>query len=136
MALKYRNRISETEDWQTNFYYTKYDFSLFSNFTFWLNDPVNGDQIHQSESRKNYGMDNRYIKYFQGDRSEWTLTGGLGFRHDIVRDIQLSHTGQRETVFAYMARGNVDQTNISGFASFRSENRRKSKAQFCVFSNQ
>ncbi|KIC96449.1 TonB-dependent receptor [Flavihumibacter solisilvae] len=117
IALKYRNRISDSEDWQTNFYYSKYDFSLFSNFTFWLNDPVNGDQIHQSESRKIYGMDNRYTKYIRGDRSEWTLTGGFGFRHDMVRDIQLSHTGQRETVYEYMARGDVDQTNISGYAS-------------------
>src|SRR5690606_27662342 len=29
-------------------YFTKYDFNLISNFTFFLNDPVNGDQITQN----------------------------------------------------------------------------------------
>ena len=40
---------------ENQLYYTKYDFKLISNFTFFLNDPVNGDQITQSESRNIYG---------------------------------------------------------------------------------
>ncbi len=32
-------------------YYSKYAFELFSNFTFFKKDPVNGDQIKQKENR-------------------------------------------------------------------------------------
>jgi len=36
-------------------YYTRYNFDLYSNFTFYLNDPINGDQIRQKEFRNLYG---------------------------------------------------------------------------------
>lgn len=117
IAAKYRSKISDTEDWQSNFYFSQYDFSLFSNFTFFLEDPVNGDQIHQSEKRKIYGMDHRYTKQLFGDKADWVLTAGMGLRHDAVRDIQLSHTLQRKEVLEYFALGDIDQTNASLYGS-------------------
>ena len=30
-------------------FYSKYQFELYSNFTFFLNDPINGDQIRQKK---------------------------------------------------------------------------------------
>ena len=36
------------------------DFNLFSNFTFYLNDPMHGDQIEQKESRMIYGYKANY----------------------------------------------------------------------------
>ena len=41
-------------------FFTKYDFNLYSNFTFFLKDAVNGDQINQSESRKIFGYTGSY----------------------------------------------------------------------------
>ncbi|MEM9305313.1 MAG: hypothetical protein AAGE01_24605 [Pseudomonadota bacterium] len=32
-----------------------YDFTLFSNFTYLLDDPVNGDQFEQVDQRRKYG---------------------------------------------------------------------------------
>ncbi|HNC29053.1 MAG TPA: TonB-dependent receptor, partial [Cyclobacteriaceae bacterium] len=37
-----------------------YNFNLYSNFTFFLNDPINGDQIQQKESRMIYGYKANY----------------------------------------------------------------------------
>jgi len=38
-----------------------YQLDLFSNFTFFLNDPANGDEIEQSDgSRKVFGLDTTY----------------------------------------------------------------------------
>ena len=36
---------------KNQFYYTNYSFDLHTNFTFYLDDPINGDQIRQKENR-------------------------------------------------------------------------------------
>ena len=36
---------------KNQFFYSNYNFELFSNFTFFLNDSINGDQIKQKENR-------------------------------------------------------------------------------------
>lgn len=43
-------------------YYSRYLFSLFSNFTFNLNDPINGDEINQAERRNIFGYSTRLSK--------------------------------------------------------------------------
>lgn len=97
---------------QNQVFYSQYDFNLVSNFTFFLNDPINGDQITQSESRKIYGSNNQYF-------NNWNVLGlkastelGAGFRFDQVDDIRLSRTLQRQTVLSDLARGDIQETNI------------------------
>jgi outer membrane receptor for Fe3+-dicitrate len=41
-------------------YFSKYDFKLYSNFTFWLNDSINGDMIEQNDHRTIYGINTLY----------------------------------------------------------------------------
>jgi hypothetical protein len=48
--------IDENTFLRANAFYSKYDFELYSNFTFFLEDPINGDQIRQKENRSIYGM--------------------------------------------------------------------------------
>jgi hypothetical protein len=43
--------IDENTFLKANAFYSKYDFELYSNFTFFLEDPINGDQIRQKENR-------------------------------------------------------------------------------------
>jgi hypothetical protein len=43
--------IDENTFLRANAFYSKYDFELYSNFTFFLEDPINGDQIRQKENR-------------------------------------------------------------------------------------
>ena len=40
---------------QTTAYWFKYELNLFSNFTYFLDDPVNGDQFEQADDRNVYG---------------------------------------------------------------------------------
>jgi hypothetical protein len=47
-------------DFVVQAFVSKYDFKLYSNFTFWLNDSVNGDMIEQSDHRTIYGINTRY----------------------------------------------------------------------------
>ena len=108
--------INDNTSISTNAFYSHYAFELYSNFTFFLEDPINGDQIKQKEDRNIFGA-NSALKYatFLGD-TEFNLTTGLGFRHDIVNDIELSHTLNRIETLEYIQLGDINQTNIDAFA--------------------
>jgi hypothetical protein len=72
-----------------DFYVGKYDLDLFSNFTYFLNDPVNGDQFEQEDGRWFLGGEVRREWDF-GDKN--TLTVGLQTRHDIIDGVGLYNT--------------------------------------------
>ena len=75
-------------------YYSKYDFSLFSNFTFFLNNPVNGDEINQTDDRHLFGYTGTYDRDTQlGSRTLHT-TVGVGTRNDFSR-VDLRHAVRR-----------------------------------------
>jgi outer membrane receptor protein involved in Fe transport len=89
-------------------YFTNYAFDLYSNFTFFLNDSVNGDQINQKEKRHIYGYHGNLSK-------DWIkLNGGTeigyGLRYDNIRDIELAHTIQRHYLNSFQ-KGNIRETN-------------------------
>ncbi|RYD46026.1 MAG: TonB-dependent receptor, partial [Verrucomicrobiaceae bacterium] len=72
-----------------DFYVGKYDLDLFSNFTYFLNDPVNGDQFEQKDGRWFFGGEVRREWDLGGDNS---VTVGLQTRHDLLDDIGLYNT--------------------------------------------
>lgn len=98
-------------------YISKYDFELFSNFTFFLEDPVNGDQIRQKEDRTIIGAETVYEHSVHvGDHdSQLRYETGLGFRYDDVNNVQLSRTKNRQELLERLAFGNIDELNGYGF---------------------
>lgn len=101
---------------ENQFYVSRYNFDLISNFTFFLNDPENGDQIRQSEGRTLWGSKHTYW-------SDWSLLGleaysefGIGFRQDLIKDIRLSQTLAKNTIVADLARGDITESNIYLYA--------------------
>ncbi|MBN8663624.1 MAG: TonB-dependent receptor plug domain-containing protein [Chitinophagales bacterium] len=98
-------------------FYSRYQFDLFSNFTFFLNDPVNGDQIRQREKRDVLG----YNASLQTKRHyrQWTITSnaGWGLRADKTYASELSQTLAKETVLERKALGNVKEINAFAYAS-------------------
>lgn len=72
-----------------------YDLELFSNFTYFLNDPVRGDQFEQSESRYFAGFDLTHrLDYDLNGRPSHT-TFGFQTRNDWIDDIGLYLTQER-----------------------------------------
>ncbi|SHJ37906.1 TonB-dependent receptor [Pseudozobellia thermophila] len=117
LLVNHTNQIDEHSSVRSKAYITKYDFELFSNFTFFLEDPVNGDQIRQKEDRTLIGAETSYARSFHiGDHdSQLRYESGLGFRYDDVNDVQLSRTKDRKTLLERLAYGNVDELNLYGF---------------------
>lgn len=98
-------------------YYSLYNFELFSNFTFFLDDPINMDQIRQKESRQIFGAESEWNRsLFLGDNVATLLQAGVGMRHDNVDGNTLSHTVNRKTTLFNIKKGDVDETNLYAYA--------------------
>lgn len=102
---------------KSNLFYSKYKFELYSNFTFFLRDPINGDQIRQKEDRDIYGLNTEVGKNFHMDDVDVAVQVGLGYRADVISDLELSGTKHRQITLEHMALGDVDQSNIFAYFS-------------------
>ncbi|HNR07937.1 MAG TPA: TonB-dependent receptor [Saprospiraceae bacterium] len=100
-------------------FYTDYDFSLFSNFTFYLNDPLYGDEIHQTDHRSILG----YLGSYQHHSSFWGRNllsqFGLASRYDHT-GVRLLHSRRREDLEPLVS-GKVSQLNAGAYADFSFE---------------
>jgi outer membrane receptor protein involved in Fe transport len=96
-------------------YLSHYNFNLYSNFTFFLNDPDNGDEINQRENRLIAGANFDLNNYFNVGDNRWKWAGGAGFRYDRVNDIALYHTVKRERIGTY-ALGDIGESSLFGYA--------------------
>jgi outer membrane receptor for ferrienterochelin and colicin len=100
------------KNWKTTdqFYYSRYHFNLYSNFTFFLNDPLNGDEINQRETRNIFGYNTTAAKtWLLGNKKAVTTFGG-GFRYDNIDDIELAHVTKRQFLES-IQKGDVKETN-------------------------
>jgi TonB dependent receptor/TonB-dependent Receptor Plug Domain len=94
------SRVKRTEADQVQFsaYVIRYKLDLWSTFTYYLRDPVNGDQMLQHDDRVVYG--------FKGSKTWYTeLLGmpvsnviGVQARVDDIRDVGIFPTYQRQTI--------------------------------------
>ncbi|HMU46008.1 MAG TPA: TonB-dependent receptor [Chitinophagaceae bacterium] len=99
-------------NWKTSdqLYFTNYHFNLYSNFTFFLEDPVNGDEINQKETRDIFGYNTSATKsWFAGNKRASTEVGG-GFRLDNIMNIELSRVVKR-TYLSTIQKGDIKEAN-------------------------
>lgn len=109
--ISYNFRSSSGSEYEIKTYFTQYNFKLFSNFTYFLHDSINGDMIEQNEHRTTQGLASNY-KF----ASSWfgfnqlNKIGG-GYRGDLI-DIQLWHSPNRIRMnnFTYDL---VDEQNLN-----------------------
>ena len=100
---------------QSKAFFTHYNFELYSNFTFFLRDSVNGDQIKQQESRNMLGAESVLKRRYIIGKGSVNLSGGAGFRYDNINDNALFYTKDRKEVLDTVQLGNIDETNVYGF---------------------
>lgn len=115
--LEYTKLLDNNTFIKNQFFYTRYYFELYSNFTFFLNDPVNGDEIKQKEKRNLYGYKGCYVKETFLNRFHITQDYGIGFRYDQTINSELSHVKERNIFINPIALGNIDQMDINAYAS-------------------
>ncbi|MBN3519256.1 TonB-dependent receptor [Algoriphagus lutimaris] len=118
IALNHTKLINDRLFIKNNAYYSTYDFELFSNFTFFLEDSVNGDQIRQRENRAIFGAESQltYSNTFNG--GEYALQVGVGLRNDDIRDNELAGTKNRDSVRFVTQRGDITESNYYSYVNF------------------
>lgn len=98
-------------------FFSKYMFELYSNFTFYKEDPINGDQIRQKENRKVLGYNGSYQKEFYLGRIKTEIKTGLQIRYDAVDNLELTRTKDRAINTAVIMFGDVNELNIGAYYS-------------------
>lgn len=92
--LTYHTQLRNAE-FETQVYSSNYRFKLFSNFTFFAEDTINGDEIEQDDNRTIRGLNARYtIPHKLGNMNN-KFTIGASYRADDIEN-QLWHAVKRE----------------------------------------
>lgn len=88
-------RSGDTGTSRINFYFIRSSLDLWNNFTYFLSDPVNGDQFHQHDNRLVGGVNasHTFRTTFAGRPMETEI--GLQSRYDDI-DLALTNTAQRQ----------------------------------------
>jgi outer membrane receptor protein involved in Fe transport len=123
------SRYSASIEWQRSSgnasttlsaYGLKYDLDLFSNFTYFLDDPENGDQFQQTDHRFVSGARLTHRRIGRGLDRPTQNTVGVQFRNDNISDIGLFHTRARERLET-IRQDSVLQTSTGVFAQNETE---------------
>ncbi len=117
LAMQYRALISDQESWESNVYFSRYKFQLFSDFTFFLKDPIHGDEIEQVDNRYLYGIENKYNRQFHFDHSQLSWTSGFGLRVDDIKDLQLNHVYQRDELLDRLSHISGVEMNLHAYCN-------------------
>ncbi len=96
-------------------YYTKNKFRLYSNFTFFKEDPVNGDQIRQSENRNMAGYNGSYQNDYLLGNLKTQTKAGVQVRYDDNNDVELTRTKNRSFITKEIMLGDINELNIGVF---------------------
>lgn len=94
--------------WRSSAYAIRYDLKLWSNFTYWLEDPVNGDQFEQVDKRWIYGGELAHEDTFVFAGFDFENAFGLQLRYDDIEQVGLYQTRERERLGTINAAG-VDE---------------------------
>jgi len=119
ILMNYTKIIDERTSIKSSAFFSQYNFELFSNFTFFLEDPINGDQIRQVESRNIIGLSSEYNKSFTHDQIGGLLVAGVSLRNDISTGNELSRTLNRRTTLEQIQFGDVNETNMAAYTGVK-----------------
>ena len=94
---EWEKKTADGGKWHADVWAGYYDLDLFSNFTYFLDDPVRGDQFEQTEGRWLAGATVRRDWEFHlgGAKEASTFSAGVDTRHDFIDDIGLYKTTAR-----------------------------------------
>lgn len=87
---------TKNDGWDANIYVQRYYLKIISNFTYFLRDPVNGDQFEQLDNRWTYGGSASHL--WPGTLLGFTLRSGIEGRYDDIGKVGLFYTKNAKTL--------------------------------------
>lgn len=115
--IKYEQKDDQNNQLSIQAYMCDYDFKLYSNFTYFLVDSINGDMIEQLDKRFMHGLNAAYNTVKQTGKTIFKSNIGVGYRADNI-DLALWHSPDRNRLEVY-SDASVKERNL--FAWFGEE---------------
>ncbi len=118
------HRVSLSAEWMSggadrgfeiSAYAAAYRLELFSNFTFFLDDPVNGDQFEQFDKRRFFGSNFQRHLTMEPAGFDTKLRYGLETRFDDIDTVGLFRTRERERL-STISDDTVEQWSLAALA--------------------
>ena len=107
-------RSDATSSTKVNAYLIDWQLDLFSNFTYFLDDPVNGDQFNQPDRRRTTGLNASQTWLQSGLGSESENTVGVQFQNDNIFN-GLNSTKDRQVLLT-TRRDHMVETSVGVYA--------------------
>lgn len=85
-------RDTANSTWRARAYVIDYDLDLLSNFTYFADDPVDGDQFQQIDDRIIYGGEASLQLGEAASQGQMQHTFGVEFRYDDIDEVALNRT--------------------------------------------
>jgi outer membrane cobalamin receptor len=118
-----RHQFNSQLKLQSQLFYSRYLFNLYSNFTFFANDPINGDGIQQTEARDLFGFTTNLSQQKNMGTWQYKATYATGIRYDATQNSRLNTQVQR-TFLADIKLGNITEANLYAFAQQQFSNKK------------
>ena len=107
-------RDGEQQGWQAQAYVVDYRLRLWSNFTYFLDDAVNGDQFEQADDRVYYGGALRYEHHDMLFGRHLHHRAGVELRRDDIDGVGLYRTARRQRL-ATVREDDVRETAVGAY---------------------
>lgn len=108
----------ETENLKAQVYGQYYDFNLFSNFTYFADDPVRGDEFEQVDNRTIWGSNLSYQDDMSVNDMELVWTVGGSLRYDNITEVGLYKTEDRVR-HTTIRNDSVDELALGAYADLK-----------------
>jgi hypothetical protein len=113
-AAYYRKERAGGDIFKVDGFASRSLFDLFSNFTFFLNDRANGDEIQQHDSRLQEGVNAQYLRPYKIFGRHALLSAGGNFHANQIK-VGLFNTVARNPINT-SSLAHADVTNVAGYA--------------------
>ncbi len=92
--LELAKKRNYQQEWKHQLFYLYNNYDLYSNFSFFQNNPVEGDMIHQAENRNSLGYNSKFLKSFNlgAFKNKLEIGAGIQYTHN---DIKLENNKRR-----------------------------------------
>ena len=113
-AVYYQRSLTSGDTLKLDTFASRSLFDLYSNFTFFLNDPLHGDGIQQHDSRYQEGSNSQFLHPYRLWGNQALLTFGTNF-HDNQINVGL-YSQERRVPLDLVGRAFAHVTNGAGYA--------------------
>jgi outer membrane receptor protein involved in Fe transport len=112
-SMEFNSNPNPVEEWKASAYVIDYRLSLYSDFTFFARDSVNGDGINQRDDRVISGFNASYKRDYSLGGLALSSLFGLGARNDRIHN-NLDYSRKR-TVFDHVTDADVREGSLSAY---------------------